>query len=330
MASDPSAELGSITTALLDRSGTPGSWREAAGALFELCTGIAPLAPNEVPSADHDETILPTGKAISTVDAARCIWDFERTRTFLIGVERAIRRVQHRPVHALYAGTGPYAPLVVPLTTVFGPDELRVTLIDVHPSSVERLATVIRAMRIDEHVLDLRCADATTFEPAGSPPVDVVVVEAMQRALTREPQVAVAGHLLRRLPPTAVLVPEVVTITARLATPGAHPGPSTTVPDRDLGVVLALDAAWARSATDDVVPCAELALDQPAADGQVLTLDTTVRVADGVELAPGASGITMREHLWEVVLDRAPATLSFAYRISTDPGFVCTVDDVTR
>ncbi len=323
----PATELRSrlrrIAGALLAQRGTSGSWRTAAVALSELFSEIAPLAPNEAVSPDHEATVLAGGKAISTVDAARCISDTERTRAFLTGIAHTVWSGGREPVHVLYAGTGPYAPLVVPLTTIFEPERLRVTLVDVHPTSIERLDAVVRALALEPYLEAVHCADAACFDPPRSPPVDVLVVETMQRALTREPQVAILRHLLRRLPDTVVLVPRVVTITASLVTPGA----TTSDGARALGEVLAMDAAWARSAISELVPAATLQLDEPARPDQVLTLDTRITVADGIEIPEGASGLTLPHHLSEVPVDRAPATLSFAYRVASDPGLVCSVTE---
>jgi hypothetical protein len=65
------------------------------------------------------------GVAIGTTWAALCIDDVLRTKRFVSGLYHAIKTVADRragPVHVLYAGTGPWATLVLPLTSRFSPE----------------------------------------------------------------------------------------------------------------------------------------------------------------------------------------------------------------
>lgn len=96
----------------------------------------------EDPSIDKD-LFLKTGKAIAPKWAGMCIQDMMRTKMFIKGVFKAIKIIQNnkkdKPVTLLYAGTGPYATLIIPLTTLFKPSELQLVLLEVNPISLQSL-----------------------------------------------------------------------------------------------------------------------------------------------------------------------------------------------
>lgn len=67
------------------------------------------------------------GIAIGTEWAARCIDDMLRTKRFVKGLAEAIDDQLSRgkkPVELLYAGSGPFATLALPLLTIYAPEEL--------------------------------------------------------------------------------------------------------------------------------------------------------------------------------------------------------------
>jgi len=70
---------------------------------------------------DEDATITQKGKAVSMTTAAQCAEEYMRTQVFLRGVHQAIQDQlsQHKSIHILYAGTGPFGLLVLPLLHAF-------------------------------------------------------------------------------------------------------------------------------------------------------------------------------------------------------------------
>jgi hypothetical protein len=163
----------------------------------------------------------PFGKALSPLEAARCIPDYIRTQKFIKGlylaVKAALHRFPDRPVHLLYAGTGPYATLALPLTVLFSPEELQMTLLEIYPESFQALHTTIDAFGIRPFVRNTEMVDATTYCPAE--PVHVLVTETMNQGLGKEPQVAITQHLASFLVPSGILVPASVKVVAGVMTP---------------------------------------------------------------------------------------------------------------
>ena len=71
---------------------------------------------------EFGEVITEQGVAISPVMAAMCLEDYYRTIIYLRGLNAAIMDTKTqrptRPLRVLYAGTGPYAILAIPLMAV--------------------------------------------------------------------------------------------------------------------------------------------------------------------------------------------------------------------
>ena len=69
-------------------------------------------------------TQLESGLALAPHLAARCVLDVKRTMAFQRGAARAIEAARARfpgeTIEIVYAGTGPFAPLVRPLLSMHG------------------------------------------------------------------------------------------------------------------------------------------------------------------------------------------------------------------
>ncbi len=279
-----------LAAALLDASVQDAD--ASALALHELLTAVAGL--DEAPGRD-EHTALSGGRALSPVDAARCLLDVPRTRAYIAGLRAAIEdcRAQRpdRPVHVLYAGCGPFASLALPLTLVFGADVVRFTCIDVHDASTESLRRVVTALGLEPYMLGVHQADATALAVPASPPVDILLVEALQRALTHEPQVAITRHLLEQLAPGVRLVPQRVTLRACLADIPAELAAGGPVNRLELGTVFELTAD---TASHDPRPCV-LSLPRAPKQGESLVITTTLAIYADHALGEYKSGLTYPE-----------------------------------
>lgn len=308
------AALRAHTRTLLDGTAWPGAQRDAAIGLFDqLCEQIE-LDDDAPATVDVVESLLPAGKAISPQDAARCVRDVARTSKFLRGVVAAItearRRFGERTVRVLYAGTGPFAPLVLPIAHKWRPDEVRYTLVDVHARSVDAVRHLASRMAVLDRIDDFVCADACTYRCDTDEPPHVLICETMQAALAKEPQVSITRNLASQLAQGGVIVPERIALHLTLLKPSKEmtlAGESMARERIELGRVLTVDHRGDRSASavwPAVVP-----------EGMETFLRTHIQVFADICLGDYESGLTMP---MSFAIEPTPApgqTIEFEYLV---------------
>jgi hypothetical protein len=233
---------------ILLRSDVPTDLREAARDIHSLLLAAA-MAGRPDETLDRHDTVLPDGEAISPESAARFVLDYTRTSQFLRGMrlalQAALERFSERPLDILYAGCGPFAPLGLLLTHRFSPLDVRFTLLDIHELSLNSARRVFEAFGRDEFIGDCLACDAATYRHPTA--MHVVIAETMQRALQKEPQVAVILNLAPQLKEGGILVPEAITVRSALYDSRHEFGPIDSARIRiDLGPLLELGADTAR------------------------------------------------------------------------------------
>ena len=171
--------------ALLDRASTADELTAACAALYETWRNATPAA--RLAAEVTDDLRLEHGLALSPRSAAQCLLDAPRTAVFLRGtlaaISEAMRRFPEEPLEIVYAGTGPFATLALPLFDRLEPRRVRFTLIDVDERSTESVHSLVEHFGFGDHVKAIIHADATKYRHDA--PVHVVVTETMQRALSR-------------------------------------------------------------------------------------------------------------------------------------------------
>lgn len=167
----------------------------------------------------NENVYLEEGKALATRWAALCIEDLIRTKRFVRAVKKAVDTVlgkqKGRPATIMYVGTGPFATLVLPLTQLFSPSELQLDLIEVNTESFKLLNNTIEIYGIQDYIRNCYCTDATQFRVENHD-VDILLVECLQQALAREPQVKIVENLVPQLSDDLVLIPENITLSVAL------------------------------------------------------------------------------------------------------------------
>ncbi len=322
----PVTRLAAITKTLLAAKLDYTAVRNGASQLKELFQQV--IAFDE--GGQYHSIDTRSGKAIDTAAAAFCIMDMMRTRVFLRGIEEAIRmQLQQqpgKPVTVLYAGTGPFATLLTPLTTVFGPGELQLILLEINPVSMEYLDKTIRVFNMGPYILDKVLADAATYRIPDAQQPDIVLSETMNYALYKEPQVSIFANLSGQRP-GALLIPEMITVEAALIERDDTGTTSKMVP---LKVLLELNAATAQliSKEEGVVPVltdgirVELpSLSYPVTDK--LALLTHIKVFGEHTLSVNECGLTMPFPVPNIPSAGAnPSALRFTYKRGAVPGFI--------
>lgn len=212
--------LRSATDRLLDPQSSRSAVRAAILDMHAVFATITGLRGDTTEPQFDGESWLGQGYAVSPFLAARCLVEVFRTQQFVRGVYAAIqaarRRFPEQRLHILYPGCGPYATLILPLTTQFSPADFQVTLIDVHAPAVAAVRQLVQALDIADYIHDVIQADAMTYQPPAGQQFHLLVLEVMQGALAREPQVALTLRFLPHLLPDGLLVPGRITVDACL------------------------------------------------------------------------------------------------------------------
>ncbi|SJZ50146.1 hypothetical protein SAMN04488132_102322 [Sediminibacterium ginsengisoli] len=197
----------------------PDDYGHIYGAVRELHKLYAPITgiTAGVQGAGSD-IYLPQGKAISPPHAAFCLLEGQRTSVFMRGIYQAILKLKtiypSTRLTILYAGCGPYATLVTPLTTLFKAEEINIQMLDINPICLEAVKKLYTELGLSAYVGSYICEDATVYQ-AEIPP-HLIISETMMHALVREPQVAIMLNLIPQLTPGGLFIPQEITVSATL------------------------------------------------------------------------------------------------------------------
>lgn len=288
--------------------------------LFSQATGITD--ESDIP-ADSEQILLPDGQAISPKDAARCALDSCRTAKFLKGIYAALLEAQKRfpdtCIRLLYAGCGPFATLALPLATQFSAAQLQLILLDINPRSLEAAQRLVQSLGLETHVSAYVQADAASY--VDPDPFHIIIAEAMQKALTKEPQVAITLNLAPQLCAGGILIPERIAVDACLYDPAKEFAGAERVRAM-LGRILELTAeSLPDHLTERCLPSIILDIAGPIPEGAGLLLMTTVTVFGSVVLGEYESGLTHPVPLRDFSAARFGGPIEFTYCLGSKPGF---------
>lgn len=188
--------------------------------LHEWCASYTGIHASHIEDKD---VYLSSGKAISPTKAAHCLLEPERTRKFLKGIYDAILDLKqlfpNERIHILYAGTGPYSTLILPLLPFFKPEDIGVYMMDINPISLKALHHLYHQNKLGAYVIEWLETDASKFN-LGERNIHLVISETMQNALKREPQVAIMRNLIPQLPAGRIFIPQQITVDVCVLNPG--------------------------------------------------------------------------------------------------------------
>ncbi len=211
--------LHSAVATLLDINSEFLQLHEAIKELRVLFLHLSPILAAENREMLSEETQLPSGLAIAPDFAATILSDTKRTVKFLRGVKEAIDDCLeiyiNERIHLLYAGCGPYATLVLPLLHFFRPDQLKVTLLDIHQLSLDSVEAIAHKIGVTDCIDSLICCNASRYLHPEDDPIHMVVTETMAQLLYKEPQVSITLNLVPQMVPNGILIPEEVIISLR-------------------------------------------------------------------------------------------------------------------
>ena len=318
--------LRNLTTTILNPATSFLDLRNASEKLSELFYEVSGF-DNEL-KENSLSIFTPSGNAVGPVMAAFCIKDIARTRTFLQGINEAIMDCLHNkpanPVKILYAGTGPFATLLTTLATLYTPQQLQMVLLEINPSSIDYLNKTISDLQLQSYVIDVIQTDAAVYSIPTEYQPDILLVEAMNSGLAKEPQLAIVSNLLAQCNNHPLLIPTTVTVDVCLV--GSllkHP-----VDILKLETLLELDLTTAILAKikPNALPVLKEGIIvtipmQSDFTYSQLAITTRVRVYKNHEIGFNESGITLPIKIKDLHQPAYPSELVFRYESGKSPGF---------
>jgi len=311
-----------------------GELFRASREYYDLLCQITRLEMPEI--RENDAIMLPSGKAIGPIVAAECIKDYMRTYRFIRGLYGAVCAIKkeqpQQPVHLLYAGTGPFATLALPLTSVFGPEAIQFTFLEIQPESYQMVQKTIDAFGLNPYIRAVHLVDACSYQPDAIQPINIVLSETMQAALDKEPQVAITHHLSRFIAPGGHLIPQKISVWAGLSNPGKEMSAILGEPippqcyKQPLKMLLELDQHAVSPGPSGYPPIdVELSAAQ-LKDFPQLNLYTEIQVFDQEIIRYRESGLTLSKKIDKFDVENLQDhQVRFQYRLGANPGFEYTL-----
>lgn len=315
--------LRELALRLLDEAASPPALAQTCADIHAWFTQAVPLeALPDVPMQ------LPGGLALAPGAAAQCILDSVRTVRFLRGVALALdearRRFPGESLEVVYAGSGPFAPLVLPLMIAHPLRDVRLTLLDCHRPAIDSLHALLARLGLESAVQVVHC-DAACYDHGR--PIHLVVTETLQRALAREPFVPVVRNLRGQLARAGLLVPARVAVGVALLDAAAEQrswiDPAHPRRHESLGPVFEVTTAGEHPAIDGSGRSQSVTVTLPdtAADAERWpALVTRITVFGDQCLDDYESGLTVPEVLWPLAPARAGDVIRFQYVLDGNPG----------
>ncbi len=277
------------------------------------------------------------GKAIGTTWAAMCLEDILRTKKFINGVFKAIEKLKKegkKTIHVLYAGTGPFATLLLPVLAHYSSSELKVTLVEINTESFTFMKTLIEQLAFDEHVVAYKNEDATKLKIQDPENIDIVLSETLQRGLVVEQQVPITINLLKQIPQQILLIPESLALdicwmnyNVFMNRSIENSEESYCLPIKRLieinknshdNLIFDFDNSNVQILAQEEI---EISPNQKQSDYNHLALITRIKVFEDEEILMNESGLTLPIFLKIPDVISEPQTLTISYKIDKKPGY---------
>ena len=312
--------------------------------LHYICSDIANVRGDVLEERNHGATILQGGKAVSPFIAAQCLLDPLRTVRFLrgiyAGIEEAFHRFPNERIHILYAGCGPYATLLLPLTTQFSSEQIQLTLIDIHAPSIQGVRNLIEAFELDSYIYKCVQSDAIHYQHPPEIPLHMVISETMQAGLVQEPQLAITRNFLPQLVVNGIFIPEAIELEACLSNSkiediglrmhrdkcGFPVGREMEAETErlHLGSIMELNAKFAHPATIgdgwEAIPLTTVEIPERDAQFDQFLLMTAVSIFDSYKFEPYDCELSFPLRLHDLTEIESGSKIRFSYVFNEKPG----------
>ena len=160
-------------------------------------------------------TATATGVALDPMGAINCFVSY-RTVVFWRGILAAIEDQQkhrsHHPIQVVDLGCGPLAGLTLPLATQLSSNTIKITLVDIHHSSITSVNRLINELGLQNYFEQPQQHNATRYRHPTDKPLHIAISETMYQALEKEGQVAIFHNIANQLTTNGVLIPEKISV----------------------------------------------------------------------------------------------------------------------
>lgn len=270
------------------------------------------------------------GTSLGTFWAALCLEDMLRTRQFIRGIDRAIQDLKSQEaIHVLYAGTGPFATLMLPIILRYPKKNITYTLLEINPFTYDILQHVIISLGLEDYDINLVKGDATTYQidPKNKP--DIIISETMQSALAKEQQVPIFLNLMRQVPSDTIFIPEKIALHLALKKTGTPPGRYLKEDYTDIENIFEVSkasmfdfTATKKQPNRKVCFAKKKTIIEESASkkSSYLLLNTHIQVYKDIKIDMNESGLTTPMILREIPTDiKGSITIDTQYVISSEP-----------
>ncbi|RYD96779.1 MAG: hypothetical protein EOP54_12845 [Sphingobacteriales bacterium] len=277
---------------------------------------------------DREHVKTAHGNAIGPFWAANCVKEVFRTQRFVQGLQQAITDLHSKgreKVHVLYAGTGPFATLALPIMLTFAPAQVQFTLLEINEDSMARLKRLLEELGLMAYVRRIELADAADYILKDTD-IDILISETMNLALYREPQVSIMLNLGQQLKKETILIPQEIKVSFL----GRWNSGDKIEPVKTL---FQFNADYIRQKLQEVGPKrwkfekSQLALSLQA-DEQLCYL-TDVQIYKDFRLGLNDCSLTLPKLLKPFGL-AGEINLEFEYQVSDIPGFLATATKIEQ
>lgn len=322
---------------ILIYSEDPGMALKATEALFDSFCQITGLDQN---GEEFKRNIsLENGTAIGPVWAAMCIKDYYRTRIFIKGIINAIEDIQKvnpdQTIRILYAGTGPFASLAIPLILCHPDYKLKFAFLDIFEKSLTMVRTIIDTLNLQDYVEEYIQSDATEHKISSPGMYQMIISETMQHALEKEPQLAISFNLIPQTHPDTIFIPEQIRISSGLMSLKINTDkklsllPPETTDTIHNETVFSMDSDEIRTLAKKYAGYKQVVIEKkliiPKANIQEfswLVLHTEIKVYKDFKLSENNTGLCAPKLIVKIDnLDKIPSAVNFKYVTDKNPGF---------
>jgi predicted RNA methylase len=313
--------LGHVRTLLEAPNGSQN--RDVAVKMADILLQVTGISVDEDISM-ADDRVLDSGVAISPVKAAKCLLEVNRTQVFMKGIHEAIvdKAASKKIVHILYAGTGPYGTILLPLLPLLSEYNIKVQCLDIHQTNIDAVQKVAKWLEVDTDALAVTLADATQWR-SEQQLFDIVISETMNTFLHREPQVRIFANLAQFLVPDGDLIPQKIQTSLEIQ-PFTTDGGTSFKQD-----LLVLDVTTSNQIREGDTSSFfhKLVLPESAKLYQRIDLNTDIRVYNKHVLGLNDCSLNLQKN--KSAISCAPGqTIEFEYILNDDPFWQITVPNV--